>query len=149
VVNGISLLLCLMMILGGFGLLRLERWAWWITLAYALGSIGFAVFQSVFAFTHFGPMMTGMMNELLDQFPPPRPGQPDPRKMLDAIFSWMGVIIGCAALLALVYPMLILAFMLVPSVRRSFVPLTAVAADRPSEPDIPTVLPATDIPPGS
>jgi hypothetical protein len=138
-VNGVSLLLCLTMILAGFGLLRNERWAWWVTVAYALASIGFAIFQSVFAFNYMGPMMTGMMNELFDQMPAPRPGQPDPRPMLNAFFSWMGVITGIAALLAIIYPALILSFMLVPSVQRSFVVLNAVAANGPSEPDIPTL----------
>jgi hypothetical protein len=83
-INAVSLLLCLMMIFAGFGLLRMERWAWWVTLAYALASIGFAIFQAAFAFNYMGPMMTGMMNEILDELPAPRPGQPDPRQMLSS-----------------------------------------------------------------
>jgi hypothetical protein len=121
-----DLLLCAMMIAGGIGLLQMQKWAHRLTIAYALLSILYTVAVTV-CMTAITPVqmdvMIELMREQINAMPGPGPaagGGPDPIQFFE---SMKPVVVGlsatCVGLMA-IYPIIVLIFMLVPSVRAAF-----------------------------
>jgi hypothetical protein len=131
-----DLVLCLMMIVGGIGLLQMRRWAHRLTIAYALLSILYTAVVTTCMATITPAQMDVMMDLMKEGFkagPGPGPGPGPGAAELEAMGSVMKVAAGvgvvCVGLLA-IYPIIVLIFMLLPSVRAAF-----AGASLPDEPE--------------
>jgi hypothetical protein len=119
-----DLVLCLMMIVGGIGLLQMRRWAHRLTIAYALLSIGYVVVVTT-CMANIMPAQMDITTDLIKEGvkagpgPGPGPGAAELEAMGSMMKLVAGVGVACVGLLG-IYPVIVLIFMLLPSVRAAF-----------------------------
>jgi hypothetical protein len=115
-----TLLLCVMMLAGGIGLFKLQKWAWWLTVLYAPLSIAYTITYFVIMATSVGPVMADVMAEMMRQALAQNPrgggGGPDPEAFINMMRSIM-TISTFAPVIVLVYPITILILILQRSAR--------------------------------
>ncbi len=118
--NAFILVLCALMIAGGIGLLQLRPWGRWVTILYAALSMAYTIGNSVFMLVWFVPAMSDVMTEQFKLLKPAGPGPaPDPAVMGNfmQIVLTASVVFG---LLLMIYPIIVLVIMLLPSTRAAF-----------------------------
>jgi hypothetical protein len=133
--NSANLVLSLMMVIGGIGLLQMQRWAHRLTIAYALLSILYTATATTLMIGYIGPVMGDVMGDAMKaqvKGMPGGPGRggPDPEALAAVMRVAMTFGAVCGASLA-IYPLLVLIFMSLKSVRAAFsgVPLPAESED--------------------
>jgi hypothetical protein len=120
--NVVSAVLCVAMIVGAIGLLRLRLWGWYLSLAWALASLGLGVVGLALMWVYIGPAMNESYQQVLENVPPPPPGRPDMRPILEQSMNagmTIGLVTGASALL---YPLVMLIVVCLPSMRAAFRP---------------------------
>src|SRR5262249_22627751 len=117
-----SLLLSVVMIAGAIGMLRLRSWGWYLTLAWALTSCAFVVLSLVVNFGFVNPALESAYGEVLAEVPPPRPGQPDMRAVLEKSLQGGGIAGLFLSTLFLLYPVVMLVLICLPAMRKAFRP---------------------------
>jgi hypothetical protein len=119
--NAASLLLSVMMVVGGIGLLQMRRWAHRLTIAYALLSILYTAITTTLMIGYIGPVMGDVMGEAMKAEIKAKggPGGPDAEAMASIMRVAMtfGAVCGASAA---IYPIIVLIFMSLRSVRAAF-----------------------------
>jgi hypothetical protein len=116
----ISLVLCVLMIVGAVGMLRLRPWGWHATFAWALASCVHGTLGVVLMFAIINPVMSETQSDMLAQLPPPPPGRLDMRKFQEQAM-WAGQLMGVATgVSGMLYPYIMLGILCLPSMRRAF-----------------------------
>src|SRR5262249_8465194 len=106
----LGVVVCLLLIVSGVGLLKMRPWGRWLCVAYACLSILYTLMGTVFTLAFYNPVMAEYQQEL-------------PRKYPAAVATSPGVlnavsVVGAVAYL--VYPVVILIVMFLPSVAAAF-----------------------------
>lgn len=117
--------LCLLMVVSGIGLLKLQRWAWHLTLVYCLLSVLYHIADTVFTITSLGPGMTEVMAEQMDAqmkaMPAGRGPRPDMGKFMREIMPVVMPVGGAIGLLfGIFYPLTVTVLLLLPMTRQVF-----------------------------
>jgi hypothetical protein len=154
-VNLVVLLLCVLLIAGGIGLLKVQKWAWWLTMLYVLLSIAYRLTQVILLAGFITPVMADLTIEAMQQAMAQAPrggGAGPPPGFFDMMRTTMSIA-PFLGLIVLVYPITIGILMLQRSARtaclgggpdqdadrdRSGAPREGEVADRgnaPTEPD--------------
>ena len=121
--NGATLLLCALMIAGGIGLLKLQKWAHVLTILYAVLSILYHLVTLVYSLAFILPVT----NEFIDKVS----GNHGMGPM--ATGARFGAVAGMLVAFAFIlYPIIVLVVLLLPRVAAAF-----CGAGRPEAPDEP------------
>lgn len=141
----VSLVLCVMMIVGAVGMLRLRAWGWYVTLAWAMTSCVYGTLIFAFGVWVVDPVLADANARAFAEIPPPAAGRPDLRPMIEQ-FIWMGTLIGWVfSVPTVLYPYLALGILYLASMRKAFRPETPPTS--PVDESIPTTPDA--VPPSS
>jgi hypothetical protein len=119
----ISIILGVVMIVLGFGLLRMRRWAHGASIVYAIVAILLALGEGGYSMVVVSPAVMKANSEFQEKLakqvqakgrpaPPPNPFASNP--MFNMFGAAIGVIVGC------IYPIAVLVIMFLPNVRAAF-----------------------------
>jgi hypothetical protein len=108
-----SAVLCVLMLLSGIGLLAMRPWGRFVAITYAVLSILYTVASLVFTAAVVMPAMSEAIQDLA--------GQGNAQAQLMAQAMQIGMVAGLAiGALVVIYPIIVLVIMLLPSVRAAF-----------------------------
>lgn len=124
----ISVVLCAMMIVGAVGMLRLRRWGWNVTLAWALTSCIYGTLIFVFGVWIVDPVLRAANAEAFAQIPPPAAGKQDLRPLI-GLSIWAGSLFGWVfSVPGVIYPYIVLGLFRLPAMRNALRPAPTPAA---------------------
>jgi hypothetical protein len=106
----LGVLVCLLLIVSGVGLLKMRLWGRWLCVAYACLSILYTLMSTVFTLVFYNPVMAEYQQEVARKY---RGAVTTSPEMLNAVSV-------VAAVAYLVYPVVILIVMFLPSVSAAF-----------------------------
>jgi hypothetical protein len=105
------------LVLSGWALLKMRSWGRTLAIVYGFVQIGAKIVSTVYSFVFVQPAMAELMQQALDQAP---------LGFQRAVIEWtLGIMSAAgiaAAVVAPMYPMLVLVAMFLPSVRKAFAP---------------------------
>jgi hypothetical protein len=120
--QAVNLLLCVMMIVGGIGLLQMRRWAHRVTIVYALLSIVYTPAVAICAAATVTPVQMELTAEAMREEAKAR-GRPGPvpeAEMMENAKPVAAIGGGICGSMMAIYPILVLIFMSLRSVRAVF-----------------------------
>ncbi len=112
----LGLALSVALLAAGIGLILMKPWARYLSIAYAVGSILLQGFAMVYMFVYVTPAQVALYDHL-----PPMSGVPPAQAQ--SMNAMSKTIVGCtpfAIVPGLIYPIVVLIIMLMPSVKRAF-----------------------------
>jgi hypothetical protein len=113
--TAVNLLLLLLLVAAGLGLLLMRKWGWWASVVFGALCLSLQIYYLLFHIFYFYPVGSRVVEEELPNYP--------------ALSGSPAILLGCRlmpalfALLAgliMIYPLLVLLVMFLPSVRAAF-----------------------------
>jgi hypothetical protein len=121
---GLGIMLSLMMIVSGIGLLRMQSWGRVLSISYAFLSIASKIFTAVYAIVFTAPVTIQFVRSTFLKGLPAAPNQPAlsaQQQETMAKFMEIAIYLKIAfPLITIVYPLVVLVIMLLPSTRAAF-----------------------------
>jgi hypothetical protein len=120
---GYDLVLSSLMVIAGFGLLRMRSWGRSLSIAYAGLSIAHKIVMMFYAFIFVFPVMDELVPEMLSRMGPQPP-------FLGNMMTFFMKMVPVMQLSSLIYPIAVLVIMYLPSVSAAFRGETAAGTER-------------------